>query len=267
MGISLVVILIAISSESRAQSINEVIEQYDLSPQMISYHPEGEWIMSTRSEGDNPFLLLRIDGIEMAETEIDTLDYGYYLNISKLSNDGDQLLYGFLDTLGTDSQRRTYLRTYENDTFGEPLDFREKTGLNALTYFMIDEPGNVYFYTYGMDPKGIYKIEKDAEGYGEPELLIANRPNFVPFSPLLIDENTMLLAQHGQGDNSVNGIYVSKKGNNGWSTPKKLEGLPYGWSLGFGEDNDIVYLVAETRKVKQIPLAEMRERVKMVLKE
>jgi hypothetical protein len=132
---------------------------------------------------------------------------------------------------------------------------------------MIDEPGNVYFYTYGMDPKGIYKIEKDEEGYGETELLIANRPNFVPFSPLLIDENTMLLAQHGQGDNSVNGIYVSKKGNNGWSTPKKLEGLPYGWSLGFGEDNDIVYLVAETRKVKQIPLAEMRERVKMVLDE
>jgi len=219
--------------------------------------------MSSSSDGENPYLLIRIDDAETTEAEIDTLDYGYYLNISKLSNDGDELLYGFLDTLKT--ERNTYLRTYEGGTFSEPVDFREKTGLNALTYFMIDEPGNVYFYTYDLDPKGIYKLEKTVDGYGEPMLLISNRPNHVPFSPLLIDETTMLLAQHGQDDNSVNGIYVSKKENNRWSTPVKLEGLPYGWSLGFGEENSVIYLIAETRKVKMIPMPELEERIDEVL--
>ena len=250
-------------SDIRAQTINDVIERFDLSPQMISYHPNGEWIMSSSSEGDDPYLLIRIDDVEATEAEIDTLDYGYYSNISKLSNDGDELLYGFLDTLKT--ERKTYLRTYEDGTFSEPVDFREKTGLNALTYFMIDEPGNVYFYTYDLDPNGIYKIEKTADGYGEPMLLISNRPNYVPFSPLLIDETTMLLAQHGKDDNSVNGIYVSKKENRRWSTPVKLEGLPYGWSLGFGEEDSVIYLIAETRKVKMIPMPELEELIDEVL--
>ena len=126
---------------------------------------------------------------------------------------------------------------------------------------MIDEPGNVYFYTYDLKPKGIYKIEKKPEGYGEPELMIPNRPNYVAFSPLVIDETTMVLAQHGQDDKSVNGIYVSKKQNGRWSTPAKLDGLPYGWSLGFGEDNAVIYLVAETRTVKRIPLPELKEKI------
>jgi len=250
-------------SDIQAQTINGVIEKYELTPQMISYHPNGEWIMSSSSEGNNPYLLIRIDDVKTTEAEIDTLDYGYYLNISKLSNDGDELLYGFLDTLK--SERKTYLRTYEDGTFSEPVDFRKKTGLNALTYFMIDEPGNVYFYTYDLDPKGIYKLEKTADGYGEPALLISNRPNYVAFSPLLIDETTLLLAQHGQDDNSVNGIYVSKKENSRWSTPVKLEGLPYGWSLGFGEEDSVIYLIAETRKVKMIPLPELEERIDKVL--
>ena len=250
-------------SDIQAQTINGVIEKYELTPQMISYHPNGEWIMSSSSEGNNPYLLIRIDDFKTTEAEIDTLDYGYYLNISKLSNDGDELLYGFLDKLK--SERKTYLRTYEDGTFSEPVDFRKKTGLNALTYFMIDEPGNVYFYTYDLDPKGIYKLEKTADGYGEPALLISNRPNYVAFSPLLIDETTLLLAQHGQDDNSVNGIYVSKKENSRWSTPVKLEGLPYGWSLGFGEEDSVIYLIAETRKVKMIPLPELEERIDKVL--
>jgi len=94
----------------KAQTINDVIERYELSPQMISYHPNGEWIMSSSSDGDNPYLLIRIDDIETIEAEIDTLKYGYYSNISKLSNDGDELLYGFLDTLKT--ERRTYLPSH-----------------------------------------------------------------------------------------------------------------------------------------------------------
>lgn len=77
---------------------------------MISYHPNGEWIMSSSSDGDNPYLLIRIDDAETTEAEIDTLNYGYYSNISKLSNDGDELLYGFLDTLKT--ERRTYLPSH-----------------------------------------------------------------------------------------------------------------------------------------------------------
>jgi hypothetical protein len=244
-------------SDSHSQEINDVIEQFDLSPQMISYHSDGEWFMSNRTDGDNPFELLRISGVKTNDAKIDTLDFGHYLNVSKLSNDGDQLLYGFLDTLQAEPQRRTYMRRYENGSFSEPIDFREESGLNALTYFMIDEPGNVYFYTYNLDPKGIYRIDKTDNGYKDPKLLISNRPNYVAFSPLLLDEDTLLLAQHGQDDNSVNGIYVSKRKDGEWVTPVKLKDLPYGWSLGFGENDSIIYLIAESRMVMQVPMDEI----------
>lgn len=259
------IILSFITSDIEAQQINDLIEKFDLTPQMISYHPNGEWIISNRSDGENPYYLIHIEGTKLSKAEIDTLDFGYYPNISKLSNYGDEFLYGFLDRSNEDPERKTYYRTYKDGTFSEPVDFRKLTGLNALTYFMIDEGGSVYFYTYDLDPKGIYKIEKTADGYSEPDLLIANRTNFVPFSPLLIDEKTMILAQHGQDDNSVNGIYVSKKENSKWSTPVKLEGLPYGWSLGFGEDNSVIYLIADTKKVKKISLPDLEERIEKAL--
>ena len=240
--------LLLVVSIAQAQSINDYLDQYQIIPQMISQHPDGEWLISASSKESKP-QLLRLSPINETEANIDTLNFGYYLNVSKLSNDGDHLLYGFADTI--QDVRKTYMRKYENGQFSKPIDFREKTGLKSLTYFMLDEDENVYFYSYTKKPKGLYRIMKaDEDRYNEAELLLPNKPNYVPFSPLLLDEQTMLLAQHGVDDQSVNGIYVSQKTDGKWQTPKKIEGWPYGWSLGFDKDGNIIYLNAQTRRIE-----------------
>lgn len=240
--------LLFLVSIMQAQTINDYLDQYRIVPQMISQHPDGEWLLSASSKETKP-QLLRLSPINETEANIDTLNFGYYLNVSKLSNDGDHLLYGFADTI--QDVRKTYMRKYDNGQFSEPIDFREKTGLKALTYFMLDKDNNVYFYTYAKDPKGLYRIMKvDENRYGKAELLLPNRSNYVPFSPLILDDQTMLLAQHGVDDQSVNGIYVSQKTDGVWQTPKKIEDWPYGWSLGFDKDGNIIYLNAQTRRVE-----------------
>lgn len=244
-----------------AQNINSILESNDIHPQMISYHPSGDWLISSKVNNGSKFQLIRIRDYQTKELQIDTLYFGYYQNISKLSNDGDEFLYSFLDTLQQKPERKTYLREYKNGRFGEPIDFKLETGLNALTYYMIEDNGDVYFYTYDLSPKGIYKLKKLEKGYSEPKLLIANRPNYVPFSPLLIDKNTMIMAQHGKEDKSVNGIYASRYNDGKWRLPKKLDGLPYGWSLGFGKEDNIIYLIAATRKVKEISIETLNDKI------
>jgi hypothetical protein len=228
---------------------------------MISQHPDGEWFISGSLKGSTP-QLLKLSPTNDNQLKLDTLDYGFYQNISKLSNDGDHLFYAFADTI--QDVRKTYLRSYKDGKLGKPRDFRKMTGLKALTYFMVDKNENVYFYTYAKDPKGLYRIMKtDEDCYGKAELLFSNRSNYVPFSPLLLNEKTMLLAQHGVDDQSVNGIYVSQKTAGKWQTPVKIKDWPYGWSLGFDKNGDIIYINAQTRRIEYYKLEEVQKHLKI----
>ncbi len=254
---------ITMSHLSFAQDINDYLDQYDITPNMISQHPDGEWFVSGSLKDSTP-QLLKLTPTEDKQLQLDTLDYGFYQNISKLSNDGDHLLYAFADTI--QDVRKTYLRTYKDGKLGKPLDFRKMTRLKALTYFMVDDNENVYFYTYAREPKGLYKISKqDENAYGEAELLIPNRPNLVPFSPLLLDEKTMLLAQHGQDDQNVNGIYCSVAKDGEWQEPIKIERLPYGWSLGFDKYGDLIYINAKTKRIEHYNLEDLKKILKKLI--
>ena len=233
-----------------SQNINTYLDKYKLYPNMISQHPDGEWFLSTKPIESGTPELVKITPVSRTEAKIDTLDYGFYLNISKLSNDGDHLLYAFADTI--QDVRKTYMRPYKNGELGEPTDFRAFTGLESLTYFMIDKDDNVYFYSYSKSPKGIYRVLKQEDGkYSEAELLIPKRPDLVPFSPLFLDDETMLMAIHGEEDQSTNGIYVSIKKNNTWKKPVKMEDMPYGWSLGFDKNGHVIYINAKTRRIER----------------
>ncbi|WP_143185687.1 hypothetical protein [Psychroflexus salarius] len=233
-----------------SQNINTYLDKYKLYPNMISQHSDGEWFLSTKPIESGTPELVKITPVSRTEAKIDTLDYGFYLNISKLSNDGDHLLYAFADTI--QDVRKTYMRPYKNGELGEPTDFRAFTGLESLTYFMVDKDDNVYFYSYSKSPKGIYLVLKQKDGkYSEAKLLIPKRPDLVPFSPLLLDKSTMLMAMHGEDDQSTNGIYVSKKTDNTWAKPIKIEDMPYGWSLGFDSDGNLIYINAKTRRIER----------------
>ena len=125
-------IFLALSQISFAQDINTYLEKYDISPNMISQHPDGEWFISGSLNGSTP-QLLKLTPTNDKQLKLDTLDYGYYLNVSKLSNDGDHLLYGFADTI--QDVRKTYMRKYENGQLSEPVDFRENDGLKSVDLF------------------------------------------------------------------------------------------------------------------------------------
>jgi len=250
---------ITMSHLSFAQDINTYLDKYDITPNMISQHPDGEWFISGSLKGSTP-QLLKLTPTDDKQLQLDRLDYGFYQNISKLSNDGDHLLYAFADTI--QDKRKTYLRSYKDGKLGKPMDFRKMTGLKALTYFMVDKNENVYFYTYAKDPKGLYRIMKtDEDRYGKAELLLPNRSNYVPFSPLFIDENTMLLAQHGQDDQSVNGIYFSVEKDGEWQEPIKINDLPYGWSLGFDKSGDLIYINAKTKRIEHYNFEEIKHTI------
>jgi hypothetical protein len=247
-----------------SQDINTYLDKYKLYPNMISQHPDGEWFLSTKPIESGTPELVKITPESPTEAKIDTLDYGFYLNISKLSNDGDHLLYAFADTI--QDVRKTYMRPYKNGELGEPLDFRALTGLKSLTYFMIDKVDNVYFYSYSKSPKGIYRVLKQENGrYSEAELLIPKRPDLVPFSPLLLDDKTMLMAIHGEDDQSTNGIYVSKKTDNTWAKTLKIEDMPYGWSLGFDKDGHVIYINAKTRRIEKYSQNTIRQAIENTL--
>lgn len=248
-----------------SQDINTYLDKYKLYPNMISQHPDGEWFLSTKPVKSGTPELVKITPVSLTEAKIDTLDYGFYLNISKLSNDGDHLLYAFADTI--QDVRKTYMRPYKNGELGKPTDFRALTGLESLTYFMVDKDENVYFYSYSKQPKGIYRVMKQEGGsYSEAELIIPKRPDLVPFSPLLLDEKTMLMAIHGEEDKSTQGIYVSWKTKDNWQKPVKLKYWPYGWSLGFDQDGNIIYLNAKTRRIesfdKKATMTTIKTRIK-----
>jgi len=244
--------------------INELLNLYDLNPQMISYHPDGEWLISTQSSGKNKSVLIHLklnSGGDLVD--MDTLNYGYYINISKLANDGDHLIYSFLDTLS--QNRKTYKRSYIDGKFSEPVDIKAMSGIPTLTYFMMDSNEDIYYYTYDQDPNGIYLTRFINGEYQAPEILIPNRPNHVPFSPFLLDESTMILAQHGVEDKSVNGIYVSHRHNGNWQEPIKLDGLPYGWSIGIApESNEILYLTSAEKRVEFIDLKDLKKKINKV---
>ena len=248
-----------------SQDINNYLDKYKLYPNMISQHPDSEWFLSTKPVKSGTPELVKITPISPTEAKIDTLDYGFYLNISKLSNDGDHLLYAFADTI--QDVRKTYMRPYKNGELGEPTDFRALTGLESLTYFMIDKDDNVYFYSYSKQPKGIYRVMKQEDGsYSEAELIIPKRPDLVPFSPLLLDENTMLMAIHGEEDKSTKGIYVSRKTKVGWQKPVKLKDWPYGWSLGFDKDKNIIYINKRTRRIERFDPKTTKQAIEIAFK-
>lgn len=253
-------LMIGILHDAHSQDINAILDSNSIVPQMISYHPEGELFISTKSNAATKSKLLHITNLNEDPVSIDTLDFGYYLNISKLANDGDHLLYSFLDS--TNRERKTYKRTYKNGEFSEPIDIKAATGIETLTYFMVDADEHIYYYTYSAEPSGLYLTTFENGTYTKPELLIPNKPNLVPFSPYLIDEQTMILAQHGRDDLSVNGIYVSLKSGNTWNEPQKLEGLPYGWSLGPGlNEGEIIYLTGDERRIVTLTVEDINRRI------
>lgn len=52
--------LLAIDSYSQTLPINAVLETHDLSPQMVSYHPDGTWLITANLQDGNRYSLLRI---------------------------------------------------------------------------------------------------------------------------------------------------------------------------------------------------------------
>jgi hypothetical protein len=152
-------------------------------------------------------------------------------------------------------------RNYEDGQFGIPEFFSVQLDAPSMYYYSMVANGDFYTYLWvGREsdvPSGLYVFEKEGESYKKPLLLLADGRNNVPFSPLMIDAETLIFAQHGKEDDSLKGIYYMKKEKDSWTEERLLQSVPYGYSFSFIDDHTIGYLKGGT-EIATISLNELQ---------
>ena len=110
----------------------------------------------------------------------------------------------------------------------------------------------------------VYLYSKFENGeYQKPQMIYPDRENAVAYSPLLLDDKTMIFTQHGVKDNSTNGIYFSIKDNSGnWSAPQLLDDIPMSDVITYYNEEKIAFLVAKTYRLKFYDKAEIFKMIK-----
>ncbi len=63
----------------------------------------------------------------------------------------------------------------------------------------------------------------------------------------------------------VYGIYCSMAKDGEWQEPIKINDLPYGWSLGFDKDGDIIYINAKTKKIEHYNLEDLKNTINKLI--
>lgn len=222
--------------------INAFLQEYDISPQTISIHPDGALLISSsyNRELKNNFLI-HATGIGSESIQIDTLDVNRPTR-SAFSKDGNYILYNEIE-----ETQKTVVRSYGGlNNIGPEFNLTQETGFDAMYYYSLQD--SIFaFYTYVTEESpqnGVYISLFDGAGASKPEQLFQNGNNRVFFSPLLLNESTMILAAHGQEDNSTNGVYISRKDEGVWAYPKQLVDIPYGYSFDWVDDETIMYITS-----------------------
>jgi len=225
--------------------INKVLEEYNIRVTTISFHPNGECLISTGlNRNDRSQYLLLLKDWNTDSVQIDTLE-DRRPNRSAFSEDGSYLYYNITDPISEEGSY-TIRRSYSKGKFGHPeyisLDLKAPT----MYYYWIDDDQSIYYYIwFGRDseiPNGLYYSAEKNGKYSDRELILPDRENAVAFSPLLLNDDLMIFFQHGKKDNSTNGAYYSKRADGKWGKPIRIEELPYGASFTYDGPDKIAFI-------------------------
>lgn len=234
------------------EEVNHLLDSLKIIPTTISFHPKGDILISTAYDrSDKSQYLLLITKPE-GKVNIDTLSSSRP-NRSAFSEDGEYLIHNFRDEVSGDFF--TVKRKYDGpENIGAPYYLSERLFVDNMYYYFMDARQNFYYYTYDRENRGdgglLYSKFENGR-YQKPQIIHPDRENAVAYSPLLLDDETMIFGQHGVKDNSTNGIYFSRKNKeHQWSRPQLLKAIPMSDVITYYGKNKIAFLVAETYRLK-----------------
>ena len=256
-------LVFAMTSKAQ-QNINAMLDLLKIAPITISFHPEGDILISTaynRSDKSQYLLLItKPDGT----LNIDTLSTSRP-NRSAFSKNGEYLIHNFLDEVS--SEFYTVKRKYDGpDNIGAPYYLSERLFVDNMYYYFMDDNQDFYYYTYNREnwSEGGLLYSKFENGeYQKPQMIYPDRENAVAYSPLLLNNKTMIFTQHGVKDNSTDGVYFSIKDNNDhWSAPQLLDDIPISNVITYYTKDNIAFLIAKTYRLKFYDKAEILNMMK-----
>jgi|GEM_PF-6708436 len=234
------------------EQINSLLDSLNINPITISFHPKGDILISTSyNQSDKSQYLLLITNREK-DIRIDTLSSSRP-NRSVFSSDGEYLVHNVLDDVSNNFY--TLKRKYNGpDDIGAPYNLSERLFVDNMYYYFMDEKQDFYYYTYNRENRaegGLLYAKFENGDYQKPQVIHPDRENAVAYSPLLLDADTMIFAQHGVEDDSFEGIHFSLKNEEGqWSKPVMLNDIPMSNVISHYDQDKIAFLVAKTSKLK-----------------
>ena len=232
--------------------VNKILDSLNINPITISFHPKGDILISTSyNQSDKSQYLLLITDREK-EIRIDTLSSSRP-NRSVFSSDGEYLVHNVLDDVSDNFY--TLKRKYNGpDDIGAPYNLSERLFVDIMYYYFMDEKQDFYYYTYNGKNRaegGLLYAKFENGDYQKPKSIHPDRENAVAYSPLLLDDDTMIFAQHGVEDDTFEGIHFSLKNEDGkWSKPVKLKEIPMSNVISYYDQDKIAFLVAKTSRLK-----------------
>jgi hypothetical protein len=262
-NILLISFIILNTSLCAQEEVNRLLDSLHIIPTTISFHPEGDILISTSWSREKPQYLLVITQAE-GMTKIDTLSSNRP-NRSVFSRDGEYLVHNFLDEVS--DKFYTAKRKYNSpDDIGVPVLISEALFVDNMYYYYMHDNQDIYYYTYVRENRslgGLLYSKFENDRYQKPQMIHPDRENAVAYSPLLLNDNTMIFAQHGVKDENYQGIHYSIKNDKGqWSEPEVLEEIPMSNVITYYNENEISFLVAETARLELYKKKEIMEMIK-----
>lgn len=185
-------------------------------------------------------------------------------NRAAFSKGGEYIIYNTFDPLSR--EQYTIKRKFDGkDKFGSPFYLSQQLMLDNMYYYFMDEEENFYYYTFVRKDRsqgGLFLSAFENGRYQKPQQIYPDRENAVAYTPLILDEETMLFTQHGIKDNSTNGTYFALKEGEKWSDPILLEEIPFSNVITYYDEDTVAFLLAETARVKLYPKAELLALIK-----
>jgi len=261
--ITLILFIILSTSIYAQEEVNQILDSLKIIPTTISFHPEGDILISTSWSKEKPQYLLVITRPE-GNIKIDTLS-AQRPNRSIFSKDGEYLVHNYRDEIS--GKFYTAKRKYNSpDDIGAPVLISEKLFVDNMYYYYMHDNQDFYYYTYvrkNRSEGGLLYSKFENGRYQKPQMIHPDRDNAVAYSPLLLNDNTMIFAQHGVKDDTNQGIHYSIKNDKGtWSAPKVLEEIPMSNVITHYNENEISFLVAKTARLKFYEKKEIMNMIK-----
>jgi len=244
------------------QRVNHLLDSLEIVPTTISFHPRGDILISTSWSKEEPQYLLLISQAE-GKVKIDTLS-SQRPNRSVFSTNGEYLIHNYQDEVS--GNFHTAKRKYNApDDIGPPVLISKELFADNMYYYFMDENQDFYYYTFVRENRsegGLLYSKFENGYYQKPEMIHPDRDNAVAYSPLLLDEKTMIFAQHGIEDDTYRGVHYSLKDQAGqWSEPKLLSEIPMSDVITFYKQDTVAFLVAKDYRLKFLSKSTIKEMI------